>query len=172
MTKAKKCASKGRRQARFRLDHGFALALVLFIVAGAQAAEATNRVRISPRPAPTNATSSSSAKLEEQWGIQVASLRLTAQGSMLDFRYRVLDPDKAAPLANRKFKAYLIDQASGLKFGVPSPPKVGAMRQNTAKLTRDRIYFIMFGNPGQVIRAGSKVTVVIGEFRVENLTVE
>ena len=46
------------------------------------------------------------------------------------------------------------------------------MRQNTAKLTKGRIYFVLFGNQGQRIKSGSKVTVVIGEFRAENLIVE
>jgi hypothetical protein len=91
---------------------------------------------------------------------------------MLDFRYRVLDPEKAAPLFDRAVKPYLIDEATGSTLLVPAPPKVGPLRQTTRAPTAGRIYFMMFANPGKFIQAGQKVTVVIGEFRAEHLTVE
>lgn len=146
-------------------------------ISAADSPKATEKAQpIQPRkpsskkkPAPPGLDAKS---LVEKCGIQVASLRLTADGNIIDFRYRVVDPDKAAPLADRKIKAYLLDQSSGMKFGVPSPPKVGALRQNTLKLTPGRIYFILFGNGGQIIKSGSKVSVIIGDFRAENLTVE
>jgi hypothetical protein len=90
---------------------------------------------------------------------------------MLDFRYRVLDAEKAAPLFDRKQKAYLIDQATGAKFLVPESPKVGAMR-TTRPPKQDKNYFIIFVNPGRYVKQGNKVTVVIGDFRAENLIVE
>jgi len=110
--------------------------------------------------------------LEERWGIRVLSIRQSANGYMLDFRYRVLDPEKAFLLMNRKEKPYLIDQASGAKFMVPSAPKVGPLRQTSVKPTPNRNYFIIFANPGKYVKPGNKVTVVIGEFRAENLVVE
>jgi hypothetical protein len=48
---------------------------------------------------------------------------------------------------------------------------VGALRQKTIKPEAGRIYFILFGNPN-VVKEGSKVTLVIGDVKVENLTVE
>jgi hypothetical protein len=35
-----------------------------------------------------------------------------------------------------------------------------------------RTYFALFANPGRQIEAGDKVTVVIGDFRAEDLIVE
>jgi hypothetical protein len=110
--------------------------------------------------------------LESKWGAAVSSTRLSAGGYMIDFRYKVLDPVKAAPLAKRENKAYLIDQATGAKFLVPTTPKVGALRQNPRQLEAGKIYFMFFANPGNYLKAGSKVTVVIGDYRVENLVVE
>ncbi|MFZ5998472.1 MAG: hypothetical protein ACOYW7_13460 [Nitrospirota bacterium] len=109
--------------------------------------------------------------LEEKWGVKVLGLRQSANGYMLDFRYRVLDPEKAAPLFDRKVKPLLIDQATGAKFAVPEPPKVGALR-NTRKPVANKNYFVIFANPAQYVKKGNKVTVVIGDFRVENLVVE
>jgi hypothetical protein len=109
--------------------------------------------------------------IEEKWGIKILNIRLSAGGYMLDFRYRVKDPEKASPLFDRKIKPYLIDQASGAKFLVPESPKVGALRQ-TRKPVADKNYFIIFANPGKYIKKGNKVSVVIGDFKAENLTVQ
>lgn len=109
--------------------------------------------------------------MEMQWGVKVMPIHLSAEGYMLDFRYRVLDPEKAAPLFDRKIKPYLVDEATGAVLGVPEPPKVGALR-NTRKPLPDRNYFILFANPGRYVQKGKKVTVVIGDFKVEHLVVE
>jgi len=109
--------------------------------------------------------------IEEKWGVRILSIRQSAEGYMLDFRYRVIDAEKAAPLFDRKIKPHLIDEATGAKFAVPEPPKVGALR-TTRPPQADRNYFIMFANPGRYIKKGNKVTVVIGEFKAENLVVE
>ena len=121
---------------------------------------------------PTTVTAASS--IQDIWGIQIIGLRLTAAGYMLDFRYRIVDPNKALPIVDRRNKPYLIDQASGSRFMVPNPPKLGPLRQTTkyGKPKEGRTYFILFANPGRFINQGSEATVVIGDFRVENLTVE
>ena len=112
--------------------------------------------------------------IEEQWGVRIESIRTSAAGNLLDFRYRIIDPDKALPLVERKNKPYLIDQESGKTLGVPSGAKIGPLRQTVryGKPKEDRIYFVLFGNPGGFVKPGNKVTVVIGDFRVEDLVVE
>jgi hypothetical protein len=109
--------------------------------------------------------------VEEQWGIKIESLRISAGGYMIDFRFRVLDPQKAAALCRKEFKPYLIDQASGHKLLIPNTPKLGPLRQTAQELHHDRVYWMMFSNPGKFLKAGSSVTIVIGEFRAENLEI-
>ena len=111
--------------------------------------------------------------MEEQWGVKVESLRTSANGHLLDFRYRIKDPDKALPLVDRRNKPYLIDQESGKVLSVPNTAKVGPMRSTVryGKPKDDRVYFVLFGNPG-IVKSGDRVTVVIGDFRAENLTVQ
>ncbi|MDP7281663.1 MAG: hypothetical protein QGG39_17495, partial [Candidatus Poribacteria bacterium] len=116
---------------------------------------------------PTKATN----KIEDI-GIRVDNIRLTAANYMLDFRYTVTDPEKAAKVINRKIKPVLIDNASGIKMTVPSTPKTGALRHTGHKLKADRSYFALFANPGQLIKSGSKVTVVFDDVRLEDLIVE
>ena len=109
--------------------------------------------------------------LEERWGIEISGIRLTSGGFMLDFRYRVIDAKKAAPLFVRAAKPYLIDQETGAKFMVPNPPKTGPLRTSNEP-QQGRVYWMFFANPGRYVKQGSKVTVVIGDFRAENLIVE
>jgi hypothetical protein len=90
---------------------------------------------------------------------------------MLDFRYKVLDPDKASLMLNRKEKPFLIDQATGEKFIVPSPPKIGPLRTTAIKPKQGKTYFILFANPGKFIDRGNMVTIEIGDFEARNLIV-
>ncbi len=110
--------------------------------------------------------------LADRWGIEVASLHLSANGRMVDFRYRVLDPDKATLLGDRNVKPTLIDLATGAVLRVPSFPKTGSLRQTSTKLETGKIYFMIFSNTGMTVKSGSRVTIVIGDFRAENLVVQ
>jgi len=111
------------------------------------------------------------ASVEDAAGVEVVSLRKTAAGRMLDFRFRVIDPEKAAPLLSRGTPAYLFDPATGARMPVPNT-KIGNMRQTTQKPEKGRIYFMFFDAAGQQVKSGDKITVVIGEHRFENLTVQ
>lgn len=113
---------------------------------------------------------SNPSAIERKWGVQIVGIRQTAAGHMLDFRYRVVDSKKAAPLFARQTKPYLIDQASGKSLAVPNMAKVGPLRSSNQP-REGRTYWMFFGNPG-LVKVGNKVTVVIGEFRAENLRVE
>ena len=104
------------------------------------------------------------ATITEKWGVEILGVRQSAAGHMLDFRYRVVDSGKAAPLFVRQTKPYLIDQASGKVLAVPNMAKVGPLR-NSNEPKEGRTYWMFFGNPG-VVKAGSKVSVVIGDFKV------
>jgi hypothetical protein len=110
-------------------------------------------------------------ELEEKWGVRPLSIRQTADGNMLDFRYRVTDAEKAASLFHPTIKPLIIDEDTGAVMAVPNVPKVGSMR-STRKPLQDRNYFMIFANPQKHIKPGHKVTVVIGDYRAEHLVVE
>lgn len=109
--------------------------------------------------------------LKRHWGIEVLDVHQTSAGYMLQFRYRVLDPKAAMPLFDRKTKPYLIDKTTGAKVVVPSPEKVGALR-NVNFPEAGRIYWILFANPAKMIKKGSPVNVHIGEFDSGTLIVD
>ena len=109
-------------------------------------------------------------QVEERWGIRILGIRLTAGGYMLDFRYHVVDPEKAKPIFVRGIKPYLDDEASGSRFIVPAPPKTGPLRSSNPP-QKGRNYFMFFANPARFVKPGNAVTVTVGDFRVEHVRV-
>lgn len=108
----------------------------------------------------------------EDPGIRVESLRLTAADYMLDLRFRITDPERAAPFFSRKTELQLVDPVSGARLAVPNTPKLGRLRQVARKDMPDRSYFVLFANPGRYLKAGTRVTLVAGNTPVAGLTVE
>jgi hypothetical protein len=115
---------------------------------------------------------SAHASLRDTWGIEITALRMSGNGHLIDFRYRVLDPVKAEMLADPRYKPILIDQATGTQMGVPNTPKMGPLRTSSKNIQAGRIYYMLFANKGLLVKAGSKVTVQIGDFKATNLTVQ
>lgn len=109
--------------------------------------------------------------IEQQWGMEIQALRLSAAGNMLDFRYRVTDPDKARQLLKRGLKPWLLDQETGAKLLMPTATKIGPLRQATLAPKKDKVYYVMFANPGRFIKRGAIVDVVIGDFVAKNIVV-
>ena len=112
-------------------------------------------------------------KLEKEWGIRIVGLRSTMAGMMIDFRYKIIDAKKAASLLDINKKSYLIVEKSKARLGVPDAKKIGSLRQTThaKKVKEGRDYFILFGNPGaRYIKPGDKATLVIGDLKVEHIT--
>ena len=156
------------------------IALVLPILSGsfsglcsaaeAIPAESANEA-VAPVATQTFAGATDAEALEERWGVKILAVRRAAAGHMLDFRYRVVDARKAAPLFVRQTKPYLIHQRSGKTLGVPETAKLGPLRNSNIPQA-GRVYWMFFGNPGGFVRTGDKVSVAIGDFRVADLIVE
>lgn len=106
------------------------------------------------------------------YGIVVQGLRLSAHGYMLDLRYRVTDPAKAAPLLDAHKKVQLLDDVRQARLGVPESPVIGGMRQTSRNhaVYTDRDYFILFVNPGRTVKAGDTLQLAIDGQRIASLT--
>jgi hypothetical protein len=138
----------------------------LWLGAAPLASGAEARVTGTEAPARTE----QEQNIAERWGIEIESLRISAASYLLDFRYRVIDAEKARPLFKRSTKPVLIDQASGARFSVPRTAKIGPLRSSDEPIA-GRIYAMLFANRGKSVKPGDKVTVEIGEFRAEDLVV-
>ena len=54
----------------------------------------------------------------KNWGVEVLGVQALASGWMLQFRYRVLDAEKAALLNEKRSKAFVIDEATDIRLAV------------------------------------------------------
>lgn len=130
---------------------------------------------VSETTARDGAPEEPAASTAERWGIEVEGVRRTAAGALLDFRYRVVDAERAAPLMDHREDAWIVPRSrDGERLVVPTS-RLGSMRQtdrSAARPAEGRTYFALFGNPGGVVRAGDRVDVVIGEVLLEDLVVQ
>jgi len=110
-------------------------------------------------------------RLADEWGVEIVGARLSAAGYMIDFRYKVLDPEKAKPLFKLQTKPSAIYDKTGDLLHVPSSAKIGALRQRASVLEKDKIFFIFFGNPARTIKSGETISVTIGDFKAEHIKV-
>lgn len=108
----------------------------------------------------------------EEFGVEVVGLRLTAGGHMLDFRYRVRDAEKAAPLHGPRIKPIVVDLATKQELKVPVPPKIGPLKQTRAAPIEDRVYVILFANPGDTVRPGGAVSIKLGGLTIDRIVAQ
>ncbi|MEW5729399.1 MAG: hypothetical protein AB1918_16345 [Pseudomonadota bacterium] len=105
-------------------------------------------------------------------GIEVVAVRLTAAGTMVDLRLTVSDPERAARVLGGGLTPLLRMKGSGKALAVPAPAKIGPLKATSGKLERGRSYFVLFGNPGRMVRPGQKVDLRFGPYLIPDLTVE
>jgi hypothetical protein len=105
------------------------------------------------------------------WGVDSFRVKYTESGEIIRFSYRVVDPEKAAALNDKKSEPTLIDPRAGVSLVVPEVSNVGKMRQ-TSTPKAGMTYWMAFSNSGRPVKRGDRVDVVIGKFRVTGLEVE
>ncbi len=108
---------------------------------------------------------------EGVWGIDSLRVKYTESGEMIRFSWRVLDPDKAALLSDKKAEPSLIDPQAGVQLVVPEMEKVGKLRQSSTPVA-GMSYWMAFSNSGRRVKRGDRVIVMIGQFRADGLVVE
>jgi hypothetical protein len=105
------------------------------------------------------------------WGVDSLELKAVESGEVIRFTYRVLDPDKAKILNDKKTEPFLIDPKAQVKLVVPSMEKVGQLRQSSTP-EAGKSYWMAFSNKGRLVKRGDQVSVVIGKFRADGLVVD
>lgn len=105
------------------------------------------------------------------WGVSELRVKVAESGQLIRFNYRVLDPNKAAALNDKKVEPKLFDPQAGVQLVVPQMEKVGKLRQESTPKA-GMTYWMAFSNPTRVVKRGHHVDVVIGSFRANNLLVE
>lgn len=129
------------------------------------------RVTAAEKPAKA-AAGEDQRKLEETAGIRISSLRLSAAGNLIDLRFKIMDAEKATSFFKEKEnQPYLVDAATGARLVVPNT-KIGDLKTSPKNLVAGKTSFMLFANPGGFLKQGSKVILIIGALKTDNLVVE
>ena len=139
----------------------------------AQSPAAKSAAASSPyRNQPDRRAKREAAYYEAVWGIEVPSVKAVESGVILRFNYRVLDPEKAKPLNDKKLNPLLVSPDKGIQLVVPSMEKVGQLRQAPHELEAGKSYWMAFSNSGRLLKPGDRVDIVIGNFHARGLLIE
>ena len=102
-----------------------------------------------------------SIDMQDDWGIKPVHIRVTAGGYMIEFRYEILDTEKALILSDRKDFPYLQAVKSRAKLSVPYGPTVGFLKSNRRFIKEGKNYIALFSNEGKHLLQGDKVKIQI-----------
>src|SRR5882757_2899283 len=100
------------------------------------------------------------------WGVDHLAVEQTASGSLIRFKYRVVDPVLAKPLGDKEAPASLYNPRTHAALQIPVMDKVGQLRQSGAAKAGEE-YWMAFSNKGQMVKPGDRVSVRIGSFHAD-----
>jgi hypothetical protein len=110
----------------------------------------SGRVQISP------------SALEQQAGLRVTLVAVTAAGGMVDFRFKVVDAEKAVKtLQDGKILPHLT------VAGTPTSLQPAPETLQDLKLENGQVYYILYSNTGNLVKPGTPVSVLIDDWQLE-----
>ena len=110
------------------------------------------------KPVPPAAPVISQSTLEDQYGLRVNLVAVTALGGMVDLRLKIIDGDKAKMLLEDQanFPALYVGDAN-ITLNVPAEDKSQEIRFDD-----DGNLFLLFPNSGNAVKPGTAVNVLFG----------
>ena len=99
---------------------------------------------------------------EKRYGIHIIMIAVTAGGGMVDLRFKVVDQEKARSMFNDAHRLpVLVADDSGLRLNAPHHMAGNVRVQNGA------LSFLLYPNVRNAVKAGTPVSVVFGDVRLE-----
>ena len=99
--------------------------------------------------------------IEEVYGIRIKWIAVVAAGGGIDFRYIVVNPDKANEfMHDPDYRPILIPKGSDVEI---HPPQ---MTMNMVFLAGSA-YHTLYSNPGGVVKSGTPVIVQFGDYQLD-----
>lgn len=126
------------------------------------------------KPAPYRAAAppvGATKEYEVRWGVDQLAISLVESGQLVRFSYRVTNAAKAAIVHDKAATPYLLDEKVHAVLQVPVMEKIGPLRQAVPP-EYGKSYWMVFSNKGNIVKAGHRVSVVIGQLRVDGLIVQ
>jgi hypothetical protein len=108
----------------------------------------------------------STAGLVDRSGVKITQVAVTGGGGLVDLRFQVIDPDKANALHDAATPPAVVDEHTGLVVHdlLMSHSHSGAFKPGVT-------YYYVFNNPGDIVRRGARVVVLLGNAQVEHVIV-
>jgi hypothetical protein len=101
--------------------------------------------------------------LADTYGAKVDLIGVAALGGMVQLRFTVLDTKKADALFHDKDKMpRLLIESNGQ---ILEPP---AGMKHSMKMVNGGSYFIIYGNRANMVKEGTKISVVVGDVKLEH----
>ena len=115
---------------------------------------------------PVSPTPNANQPIEDRWGIRIHQVGVTAAGGLIDLRYLVIDPDKAAHMFDELETIPQITTEDGMRIHLSSKVK------HHIRFETGRTYYILYRNPHDAIKPGSIVSVLVGDTRVDGIVAQ
>ncbi len=110
----------------------------------------------------------SAEQFASRTGAKITLLGVTGGGGMVELRYQVTDPDKASLLLHQEDKRpVLVVEDTGATLAMLSRP-----HNHKAELNLGGTYFFLMANTRNAIHDGSRVTVIVGDVRLEHVVAQ
>ena len=105
-----------------------------------------------------------SPEIEEKFGVRFSLLAVTADGGMIELRYRVIDEGRAANFGHYTETApLLIAEDTG------DVVDVTIMGLHNHRVEPGRQYYVLYRNTSGAIESGRPVTIALGDLKLEHV---
>lgn len=159
--------SRARRGPRLLgVSAGAALVLGAALLVGLPRDTATGHPGGRAVPVEWRRVTVSATGLTQRVGVRVTSVAVTGGGGLVDLRFRVFDPDKAAAIHDPATPPAIVDEASGLLIS-----QLFMGHAHSGPFAPAVTYYLIFENTANWVHHGSKVTVLLGDAQLEHVIV-
>lgn len=105
-------------------------------------------------------------ELGQASGVTITRVAVSGGGGLVDLRFRVVDPDRAHALHDPATPPAVVDESSGLVVR-----DLLMNHEHTGDYRPGVTYYLVFANPGNWVRRGARVTVLLGNAQVAHVRV-
>jgi hypothetical protein len=142
-------------------------ALVAAGVIGYELASSSGGSPQARQPAIAASPVLSKAGFQDRSGVRIVRVAVTGDGGLVDLRYQVLDQEAAASVHDRATPPDLVDERTGVVVN-----ELFMGHSHHGQLKPAQTYYLIFNNPGNLVRRGSRVTVQLGAARLAHVPVQ
>ncbi|MCU0520513.1 MAG: hypothetical protein MUF84_07470 [Anaerolineae bacterium] len=117
-----------------------------------------------PQPKWVPGTMPVSPEIEEKFGVRFTFLAVTADGGMVELRYRVIDEGKAANFGHYSETAPLVISEDDGKI-----IDVTIMGLHNHRVEPARTYYVLYRNTEGAIKSGRPATIAVGDLSLKHV---